>query len=266
MKLGFIGMGNMGGAILKGYLSRGICDPKEIIAFDVDEEKIRSLANEWGITVAKSEAHVVKNADMVILAIKPNVYDIVLSSISDALTDKTVLVSIAAGIRLSYLEGFFNKNIKAIRVMPNTPALTGKGMSALCFNRHVSEKEIWEATELFKILGLVEIVEESLMDAVIGVSGSSPAYVYMFIEALADGAVGQGMARKQAYIFASQAVLGAASMVLETGMHPGELKDMVCSPGGTTIEAVSILEEKGFRNAVISAVRKAAEKSREMDK
>lgn len=266
MKLGFIGTGNMGLAILRGYLAAGAGDREEIIAFDTDREKLIALKEQLGIQAADSEAAVVKAADMIVLAVKPNVYEAVLPLLKEAVTGEKVLISIAAGIRLAYIESFFGIPIKVIRAMPNTPALTGKGMSALCRNGQVTEGEFEEAMELFGKLGRVEPVTESLMDAVIGVSGSSPAYAYMFIEALADGAVEQGMPRKQAYTFAAQAVMGAAAMVLETGTHPGELKDMVCSPGGTTISAVAVLEEKGFRDAVMSAVRRAAEKSREMDK
>ncbi|MGI6752360.1 MAG: pyrroline-5-carboxylate reductase [Anaerovoracaceae bacterium] len=266
MRIGFIGMGNMGIAILKGYLNGSNNDPRNITVYDIDEAKLEGLSDELGINVAKSESDVVRMSHMVILAIKPDVYDRVLSDISGDVKDDTIILSLAAGIKVSYIEGFFKKNIKVVRVMPNTPALTGKGMSALCHNSHVGQEDFEKAISLFKTLGLAEPVDERLMDAVIGVSGSSPAYVYMFIEALADGAVEQGMPRKQAYTFAAQAVIGAASMVMETGIHPGELKDMVCSPGGTTIAAVGALEEKGFRDAVITAVRKAAEKSREMDR
>ena len=153
---------------------------------------------------------------------------------------------------------------KIVRAMPNTPALVGQGMAALSRNAAVSDGELEAARALFAAVGKAEEVDESLMDAVVGVSGSSPAYAYLFIEALADGAVAQGMPRKQAYTFAAQSVLGAAAMVLSTGQHPGELKDMVCSPGGTTIEAVKVLEKSGFRSAVQSAVTAAAEKSRAM--
>lgn len=148
--------------------------------------------------------------------------------------------------------------------MPNTPVLVGEGMSALSFNEMVTEKDIKEVLNIFNIFGQTEVVNEKLMDVVTSISGSSPAYVYMFIEAMADAAVLDGMPRNQAYKFAAQAVLGSAKMVLETGIHPGELKDMVCSPGGTTIEAVATLEEKGLRTAIISAMKRCTQKSMEM--
>ncbi len=160
----------------------------------------------------------------------------------------------------------FGKRIKIVRVMPNTPALVGEGMAAICPNDLVSKEETEEVISIFESFGKAEIVEEKLMDSVTAVSGSSPAYVYMFIEAMADAAVLEGMPRDKAYKFAAQAVLGSAKMVLETGMHPGALKDMVCSPGGTTIKAVATLEKHGFRNAIIEAMRDCAIKSKEMSK
>ena len=177
-----------------------------------------------------------------------------------------MIVMIAAGQTIAVNEARFGRNIKIVRAMPNTPALVGEGMAALCANSYVTGEEKDEVREIFESFGKAEFVAENMMDVVAGVSGSSPAYVYMFIEALADGAVLQGMPRQQAYTFAAQAVLGSARMVLETGMHPGALKDMVCSPGGTTIEAVASLEQDGLRAAVIRAVDVCTEKSKAMSK
>ena len=177
-----------------------------------------------------------------------------------------LIVMIAAGQTIAVNEARFGRNIKIVRAMPNTPALVGEGMAALCANSYVTGEEKDEVREIFESFGKAEFVAENMMDVVAGVSGSSPAYVYMFIEALADGAVLQGMPRQQAYTFAAQAVLGSARMVLETGMHPGALKDMVCSPGGTTIEAVASLEQDGLRAAVIRAVDVCTEKSKAMSK
>lgn len=174
-----------------------------------------------------------------------------------------MLVSIAAGVTIAQMEEIIGAH-KIVRVMPNTPALVGEGMSSISPNGQVTEAEANEVKQLFESLGKAEQVPESMIDAVIGVSGSSPAYTYLFIEALADGAVAEGMPRPMAYEFAAQAVLGAAKMVLETKEHPGVLKDRVSSPGGTTIQAVKTLEENGFRAAVIKAVQAAADKSREM--
>ena len=158
----------------------------------------------------------------------------------------------------------FGKEVKIVRVMPNTPALVGEGMSGLCCNEYVTEEEFDLVHKIFESFGKAEKITENLMDAVVGVSGSGPAYVYMFIEAMADAAVAQGLPRKQAYKFAAKAVMGSAKMVLETGKHPGELKDMVCSPAGTTIEAVKVLEAAGFRSALMEAMEVCAEKSRNM--
>lgn len=176
------------------------------------------------------------------------------------------MVSIAAGKSIDALSNAFGKEVKLIRIMPNTPALVGEGMSAISANEKVTEAEKEKVIEIFNSFGKCEEVSESLMDTVTAVSGSSPAYVFMFIEAMADAAVVGGMPRDKAYIFAAQAVLGSAKMVLDTKKHPGVLKDMVCSPAGTTIEAVSVLEEKGMRDAVISAMKVCMEKSKEMGK
>ncbi len=176
------------------------------------------------------------------------------------------MVSIAAGQSISSIEKMFRKQIKLVRAMPNTPALVGEAMSALCTNKFVSEQELADITAIFQSFGACEVVPEAMIDSVVGVAGSSPAYVYLFIEAMADAAVADGMPRAMAYKFAAQSVLGSAKMVLETGMHPGALKDNVCSPGGTTIEAVAVLEEEGMRSAIIKAQRACVQKSRDMGK
>ena len=200
------------------------------------------------------------------LSVKPYRYADVIEEIRDTVKQDVVIVRIAAGQTIAVNEARFGRNIKLVRAMPNTPALVGDGMAALCANSYVTDEEKNEVREIFESFGKAEFVAENMMDVVAGVSGSSPAYVYMFIEALADGAVLQGMPRQQAYTFAAQAVLGSARMVLETGMHPGALKDMVCSPGGTTIEAVASLEQVGLRAAVIRAVDVCTEKSKAMSK
>ena len=172
------------------------------------------------------------------------------------------LESIAPGKTLKWLEELFEKPVKLVRCMPNTPALVGEGMTGMCANERLTEEEKKEICRILEGCGKVEQVDEGLMDVVVSVSGSSPAYVFLFIEAMADAAVADGMPRAQAYQMAAQAVLGSAKMVLETGKHPGELKDMVCSPGGTTIEAVRVLEEKGMRSAVIEAMKACTEKAK----
>lgn len=278
MNIGLIGIGNMGTAIIKGYLVANSGIEKDIYAYDKDGERLKTICKELGIHRCHDIVDATVRSDVLILALKPNVFPEALQEIAPAMDwENKVIISIAAGISIGYIEnlckelsGYKDKKkpfgCKVVRVMPNTPALVGQGMSALCRNRLVSDAEFKLILGIFASIGKAEEVDEKLMDCVTGVSGSSPAYVYLFIEALADGAVAQGMSRKQAYTFAAQSVLGSAEMVLKTGIHPGELKDMVCSPGGTTIDAVQALERNGFRNAIIEAVEVAADKSRAMTK
>lgn len=264
MKIGFIGTGNMGSAMMGGIISSGIVPPEDVMASDIFQAALDRVSEQLGVATSTNNRDVVEFADVIFLAIKPQFLAHALEGIKDMdFTDKLV-VSIVAGQSLERLSELFGKKLKLIRVMPNTPALVGEGMSALSPNELVSEEEAANVLKLFESFGKAEIVPERLQDAVVGISGSSPAYVYMFIEALADGAVAEGMPRAQAYKFAAQAVLGSAKMVLETGEHPGVLKDAVCSPGGTTIEAVATLEALGFRNAVIEAERVCIDKSREL--
>lgn len=266
MKIGFIGTGNMGTAIIKGYVKKDEKNKNDIFAFDKASDKVKKLVDECGIIHSHSTSHLMQNSDIVILAVKPDIYGRILEEIRPLMKREQILVSIAAGITISYLESFFDFPVKVVRTMPNTPALVNEGITALSKNENIDASEFETVINIFNSIGKTEIIDEKLMDIIPGVSGSSPAYVYMFIEALADGAVLQGMPRNKAYQFAAQSVLGAARMVIETGKHPGELKDMVCSPGGTTIEAVAVLEDRGMRSAVIEAVAACTEKSRKMSK
>ena len=199
------------------------------------------------------------SAEVLVLSVKPQFYADTIAEIRDSMTEKQLVITIAPGKTLKWLGEQFGKEMKIIRTMPNTPAMVGEGMTAACPNEFVTDEELGYALKILGAFGKVEIVPERIMDAVVAVSGSSPAYVFMLIEAMADAAVMEGMPRTQAYKFAAQAVYGSAKMVLETGKHPGELKDMVCSPAGTTIGAVRILEEKGFRSAVIEAMKACAD-------
>lgn len=264
MKIGFIGTGNMGSAMMGGIISSGMVDADAVMASDIFQAALDRVSEEFGVKTSTNNRDVVEFADVLFLAVKPQYLAHVIEGIKDMDYNNKIVVSIAAGQSLEKLSGLFGKDLKIIRVMPNTPALVGEGMSALSPNSLVSEDEAKKVLKLFESFGKAEIVPEKLQDAVVGISGSSPAYVFMFIEALADGAVAEGMPRAQAYKFAAQAVLGSAKMVLETGEHPGVLKDQVCSPGGTTIEAVATLEALGFRNAVIEAERVCIDKSREL--
>lgn len=262
--IGFIGNGNMGRAILGGILSNGIAVAKNIIVSDVDEDGLKITSGKYGVMTSDDNCEVSSKSEILFLAVKPNVVYKVIDQIKDHIDENTLVISIVAGQSLSKITEAFGKEIKLIRVMPNTPALVGEGMAALSPNENVTENEKATALKIFNSFGKAEILPEYMMDAVTAVSGSSPAYVFMFIEAMADAAVIGGMPRSQAYTFAAQSVLGSAKMVLDTGKHPGALKDMVCSPAGTTIDAVGMLESEGFRGAVIKAMTACMEKSKKL--
>lgn len=265
-KIGFIGAGNMAGAIIGGIVKSELVSPENVIASAKTTANLDKLKAEYKINTTLDSSEVVKNSDIVFMAVKPNIFDGVLSEVKDLIDDKKIIVSIAAGKSIDAIEAIVGSDKKVVRTMPNTPALVNEGMAALCPNKNIEEEELKIVKAIFDSFGKSEVVGEYLIDAVIGVSGSSPAYVFMFIEAMADAAVIAGMPRKQAYNFAAQAVLGSAKMVLETGMHPGALKDMVCSPAGTTIEAVKVLESEGMRAAVINAIGACVQKSKDMSK
>lgn len=264
MKIGFIGCGNMGSAMIGGILKKGIYRKEEIIVSNLTEEGSRRSREKLGVVTTLDNSEVVKQAKTVVLAVKPQFYEEVLTEIREHLTEEHLIIGIAPGKTLAWLEEACGKQLKIVRLMPNTPAQVGEGMTGACFNAKVTEEDRAEIRKLTESFGRMEFVPERLMDAVGAVSGCSPAYVFMFIEAMADSAVALGMPRKQAYAFAAQAVLGSAKMVLETGMHPGELKDMVTSPAGTTIEGVRTLEKQGFRSAVFEALIASAEKGKKL--
>lgn len=264
MKTGFIGLGNMAKAMIGGMLKEHIAASEDIIGSAKTKETLQRMQKEYGIQVREDNRRTAREADVIILAVKPLFLQEVIREIREEINKDKLVISIAAGKTLSWIEGEFGKEIKLVRCMPNTPALVGEGCTGICFNSLVTAKEEAFCLKLMASFGRADIVPERLMDAVGGVSGSSPAFVFLLIEALADGAVLAGMPRRQAYEFAAQSVLGSARMVLETGLHPGELKDMVCSPGGTTIEGIRVLEEKGMRAAVMDAVTACVEKSKKL--
>ena len=239
MKFGFIGCGNMASAIINGGLKKGIFTKEELLASVKTEASARKVQDTLGISCTTDNLAVAAQADYLFLAVKPQFCEEVASQISQSRKEGQILVSIAAGKTIAWLKEKFGKDQKIIRTMPNTPALVGEGITGVCPDNLVTEEEITQVLTLLGSFGKAAVVTEPILDIVGAVSGSSPAFVFMFIEALADGAVAEGMARKQAYEFAAQSVLGSAKMVLETGLHPGALKDMVCSPGGTTIEGVN---------------------------
>lgn len=264
MKIGFIGCGNMATAMIRGILDSKKVAAEDVIASAKTEKTRNKIHKELGIQAAEKNVDVVKYANLIFLAVKPIFYEEVIKEIRQEVRADQIIVTIAPGKTLAWLEEMFDKKVKLIRTMPNTPAMVKEGMLGLCKNEQVTDEQMQMVMELCESFGKAEEVPERLMDTVVGVSGSSPAYVFMFIEALADAAVADGMPRAQAYKFAAQSVLGSAKMVLETGMHPAELKDMVCSPGGTTIEAVRVLEEKGMRSAVFEASKACVKKAKKM--
>lgn len=265
MKIGFIGLGNMATAMIGGMLEKGLVEPQKIIGSSKTNATLDKVKERFNITTVLDNRRVAAEADVLFLAVKPLFLAEIIAEIRDCVREETLIVSIAAGRSLSYLKDAFGRpEVKIVRCMPNTPALVREGCTGICAGDEIPQEDVERVVRLMEAFGRAEVVPESLMDTVVGVSGSSPAYVFMFIEAMADAAVAAGMPRKQAYGFAAQSVLGSAKLVLETGLHPGELKDMVCSPGGTTIEAVKVLEERGFRGAVMDAVEACIEKSGRM--
>lgn len=263
-KIGFIGCGNMATAIIGGILKNEIFTKEEIIVSNLTEEGKKRSEEKLGVTATLDNCQVVKEAEILVLAIKPQFLQEVIAEIKQHVTEDQLVISIAAGKSLEWLENAFEKPLKMVRLMPNTPAMVGEGMTSISPNPKVTPEELALVQNLTNSFGKSEIVPERLIDPVMSLSGSSPAYVYMMIEAMADAGVADGMPRKQAYRFAAQAVLGSAKMVLETGMHPGELKDMVCSPAGTTIEAVGVLEKTGFRSSIFEAMRACVAKGKKM--
>ena len=264
MKLGIIGFGNMAEAILGGVLESNFINKNDVTASGKDEAMLTKASEKYGINVEKDNCKVVQDSDVILLSVKPQILADVIAEIKDVCAQDKLIISIVAGKTQGWIAEAFGCSHKVVRCMPNTPALVGEGCTGICYSDSVTEKEKEFALKMFNCVGKAIEVPEKLMDVVVGVSGSAPAYVFMFIEAMADGAVLMGMPRAQAYEFAAQAVMGSAKLMIETGRHPGELKDMVCSPGGTTIEAVRVLEEKGMRSAVMDAVIRCAQRSKEL--
>ncbi len=263
MKIGFIGCGNMASAIMGGIIKEKVFAPADIYGADAFPAAVEKAASKFGIHAEADNVSLVKAVDVVVLAVKPQYYQTVIEEIRDAVSAQLV-ITIAPGKTLAWLSEQFGKEVRIVRTMPNTPAMVGCGMTAMCCNEFVTEADKETAGRILGGFGDYEIIPEHLMDAVVAVSGSSPAYVFMMIEAMADAAVMGGMPRQQAYKFAAKAVEGSAAMVSELGKHPGELKDMVCSPAGTTIEAVRVLEERGFRSALIECMQACIDKAASM--
>lgn len=262
-KIGCIGTGNMGGAIISGLSE--FMEPTNLFVYDKDETRAKHVAGLYRTSRADTIADVAALCDIVIVAVKPNVVPEVMEIIKPLCGGKTV-VSIAAGVTISQLEKMLSPQISIVRIMPNTPTMVREGMSVLAGNKAVSKSMLEHVRDMFAHIGTAIIMPEKYMDAVTGVSGSGPAYVFTFIQAMADGAVKMGLPRKEALTLAAQTVLGAAKMVLQDDSNPIELRDEVTSPGGTTIEAVHILEDRGFAGAIMSAIEAATNKSKDLGK
>lgn len=263
--IGFIGGGNMGEALIKGLIKSAV-PAQNIRVAEPNEARAHQLTERYGVICSSDGGEVVRQSDLIVLAIKPQIVPVVLPAIAGAFDDSKLLVSIAAGVTTASLEAYFQGAPRVVRVMPNTPALAGAGAAALCSGKNATKDDLSTAVHLFEGVGTVHVVSEAQLDAVTGLSGSGPAYVYMVIEAMAAGGVLEGLPMDTALALATQTVLGTAQLVKESGEHPAVLRDKVCSPGGTTIAAVKELEEKGLRAALIKAVSKATKRSRELGK
>ncbi|HOJ12319.1 MAG TPA: pyrroline-5-carboxylate reductase, partial [Clostridiales bacterium] len=264
-RIGFIGAGKMGSAIAKGISGSGKVFPGNIHIYDIDSDKTALLHNETGVSIEKSSIEVIEKCDIIVLAVVPGIIKSVLEPCSHLFDNSKIFVSIAAGVPIKVYKEILGDNAKIVRTMPNRPALIGRGMTLISFEKNsLSEIELYTIKDLFECVGKVEVLDESLMDEVIALTSSSPAYVFMLIEAMANAAVLMGIPAKSAYTMAAQAVSGSAEMVLETGRHPAELKDEICTPAGTTIEAVKALEKNGFRYAIIEAMEECTKKARKI--
>ena len=264
MKIGFIGLGNMASAIIDGILKSGSTDATSVFGSDQSEIAAIRAKERFGIQICRSNVEVADEVDVLFLAVKPQFLADVLQEISSAVTGEKLVICMAAGKTLSWLEERLLKGTKVVRIMPNTSAIVGESCTAVCKGTYATDADVSLAEKLCQAFGSTYVVNENLMDVFGAIGGASPAFAFLYMEALADGAVANGMSRQMAYEIAAQATMGAAKLMKESKKHPGELKDMVCSPGGTTIEGVSALERNGFRNGVIEAIKACVEKSRKL--
>ncbi len=264
LKVGFIGGGAMAGALLTGLINSGRVSPDNLYVSDVNESRLSSLREALKVNTLPDNREVARLADIIVLAVKPAVMVSVVQDIAGEVSSDKTIVSIAAGIATKSLESVLDANISVVRVMPNTPALVGAGASAVCAGSSARKKDIERALSVFNAVGKAIEVTESMMDAVTGLSGSGPAYMFIMLEALTDAGVRMGLTREVASLLSAQTMLGSAKMMLELGQHPGQLKDMVTTPGGTTIQGIYALESGGLRAILMEAVEAAAQRSREL--
>ena len=265
-KIAFLGGGNMAEALIKGMLAAGVALADRILVSDVSNERLEHLHATYGIIIDRSNKDAVDKADIILLCVKPQIIDVVLSKIEPVADKEKLVISIAAGVTIGRIEKMLANRPRVIRVMPNTPALVLSGAAAIAAGSAASAEDLATAQQIFGAVGRAVVVEEKLMDAVTGLSGSGPAYVFTIIEALTDAGVKEGIPRPLALELAAQTVYGAAKMVLETGEHPVRLRDMVTSPGGTTIEGLHVLEKGNLRATLMNAVEAATQRSKELGK
>ncbi len=263
-KIGIIGGGNMGGGIAGGIVSSGLVDPENVIVSDINEIGLRKLQDEYGIRTTTDNLELCMEADIIFLAVKPYLLADVVSEIRNDVNADALVISVAAGRTIASIEAMFGRELRLIRMMPNLGAVVGESMTGFSLNKNATEEDREDAGELLGSFGRCEEISESLMDVVTGVSGSAPAYICTMLDAMADAAVLNGMPRAKAYTFCEQAMLGTAKYLLETGTTPSALKDMVCTPGGTSITAVAEMERCGLRNAIISGINVCTDKSKKL--
>jgi pyrroline-5-carboxylate reductase len=263
-KIAFLGTGNMAEALVKGLLRAGTAAKEEIVCAEPRPERRDDIKRRYGVAVSADNLAAAEQAQVVVLSVKPQVMDELLEEVAPAIDHSKLVISIAAGVPIAAIARKLGAGVRIVRTMPNTPALVGAGATAMARGAHATEADLEQARALFQAVGIAVVVEEHLLDAVTGLSGSGPAFVFLAIEALADGGVKVGLARPVAMQLAAQTVLGSAKLVLETGEHPGRLKDQVTSPGGTAIAGVHALEEGGLRAALIAAVEAATLRSKEL--
>ena len=264
--IAFLGGGNMAEALIRGMLAAGVSRADQLIVNDVSPERLELLSKTYGVSVQKSQKDAVSRADIVVLSVKPQVIDAVLVKIAPVADKSKIVISIAAGVAVGHIESVLKGGPRVVRVMPNTPALVLAGAAGLAAGSSATEEDLALARQIFAAVGRAVIVEEKLMDAVTGLSGSGPAYVFTIIEALSDAGVKAGIPRQTSLELSAQTVYGAAKMVLETGDHPGRLRDMVTSPGGTTIAGLHELEKGNLRATLMNAVEAATNRSKELGK
>jgi pyrroline-5-carboxylate reductase len=264
--IAFLGAGNMAEALVKGLLRAGVASPQEILCTDRRAERGPELIQRYGVRFGQSNAAAAREAAIVLLSVKPQAMNKLLEEIAPALDASKLVISIAAGVPIAAIERKVGHGVRIVRTMPNTPALVGAGATALAAGEHATEADLAQARALFDAVGKTVVVDEPLLDAVTGLSGSGPAYVFLVIEALSDAGVKVGLARQQSQDLAAQTVLGSAKLLLETGEHPGRLKDQVTSPGGTAIAGLHTLEAGGLRTTLMNAVEAATRRSHELGK